>query len=182
MGSEVFAFFLLPLAPKFFGAGGGWGTWLATVMLSEAMVLTTTMSRAASAVLHRIASSSYAGSKFGEGGGGGGCLLAIFGVDTNKYFVGGGLTSTVTAVGELSGAIFGSLAFMRFAKDNVVANQHGWPLDASLVFNISSAVCVALYFVSLTLHVNIVGDYGGEDGGGKEDGPNGGDDEDDYLV
>ena len=69
---------------------------------------------------------------------------------------------------------------MCFAKNNVLAN-HGWPLDASLVFNISSAVCVALYFVSLTLHVNIVGDYGGE-GGGKEDGPGGGDDEDDYLV
>ena len=101
MGSEVFAFLLLPLAPKLFGSGGSWGTWSATVMLSGALVLTTTMSRAASAVLHRIASSSYAGSKFEEGGGGGGSLLAVFGVDTNKYFVGGGLTSTVTAMGEV---------------------------------------------------------------------------------
>ena len=85
----------------------------------------------------------------------------------------------MTAVGELSGAVFGALAFMRFVRDNVVAAQHSWPLDASLVFNISALLCVALYFVSLTLHVNIVGDYGG-DNGGKEDGA--GDDDDDYLV
>ena len=72
MGSEAFAFFLLPLAPAVLGKGAGWGTWFATVLLSGALVLTTTMARAASAVLHRIASSSYAGSKFGEGGEGGG--------------------------------------------------------------------------------------------------------------
>lgn len=54
------------------------------------------------------------------------------------------------------------------------------------MFNISFLVCVGLYFLSLALHLNIVGDYGGKGRAGAKDEEAGAvqdlADEDDYLI
>ena len=59
MGAEAFAFVLFPIFPRIFGTGGGFLSYFFNVVGLVALVLTSTLSRAASAVLHRIASSSY---------------------------------------------------------------------------------------------------------------------------
>ncbi|GMI11087.1 hypothetical protein TrVE_jg9594 [Triparma verrucosa] len=184
MGAEAFAFVLFPIFPRIFGTGSGFLPYFFNVVGLVALVLTSTLSRAASAVLHRIASSSY--SKLASDDGLDGPSLTFCGFDLRNYLYGGGFTATVTALGEFSGAVFGSFAYYHFVKDNIINNVHGWPLDSSLVFNISFLVCVGLYFLSLALHLNIVGDYGGKGRAGAKDEEAGAvqdlADEDDYLI
>ena len=99
MGAEAFAFVLFPIFPRIFGTGGGFLPYFFNVVGLVALVLTSTLSRAASAVLHRIASSSY--SKLASDDGLDGPSLTFCGFDLRNYLNGGGFTATVTALGEV---------------------------------------------------------------------------------
>lgn len=154
MGSQAFALFFLPVIPIILMGStrkdSSWAVWISTVIVASALVLTTTLSRASSAVLHRIASHSYADKRLS------GEERMIFGlVDTRKFFISGGATSTVSAIGEVAGALFGSYVFVKS-----VQGQHSYPFDSSTVLLGNCLISLVCYFLSLTLHVNIVGDYG----------------------
>jgi hypothetical protein len=154
IGAQAFALFFLPVIPIILKGStrkdSSWAVWISTVIVVSALVLTTTLSRASSAVLHRIASHSYASKRHN------GEERMIFGlVDTRKFFMSGGATGTVSAIGEVAGALFGAYIFVKS-----VQGEHSYPFDSSSVLLGNCLISSVCYFLSLTLHVNIVGDYG----------------------
>lgn len=180
IGSQAFAFFFLPVIPIILKGGlsknSSWAVWISTIIVISALVLTTTLSRASSAVLHRIASTSYSDKKYSEEGEEESMLFGL--VKMRKFFASGGATSTVSAVGEVAGALFGAYIFVK-----AVQGEHSYPFDSSSLLLGNCLISTTCYFLSLALHVNIVGDYGKDEGQiGLEtvDGPTAM--EDDYCV
>lgn len=116
-----------------------------TVIVVCGMAFAISLGRNGAAMLHQIACSSYAAAKSERS------LLASH-CENGKFTIGLGVSC------EVFGALITAALFGWSTSDH-----RPFPFDGACIFCFAALVCAIVYTLSLSLHVNVVGDFSFED-------------------